>query len=56
MSVPIAEVAIEIATKVFGRPPMRARRFTIGTRHYVFEEFEDRPAVVVRMGGQPMAR
>jgi aminoglycoside phosphotransferase (APT) family kinase protein len=53
MSIPGAEAAIAIALKVTGHPPTRARRFTTGARHYVYEvEFADRPPVVVRMGDQ----
>jgi aminoglycoside phosphotransferase len=53
MSVPSAELALGIATKVTGHASTRARRFTTGARHYVFEvEFENRPPVVVRIGSQ----
>jgi hypothetical protein len=53
MSAPSVELAIGIAREVTGHLPTKARRFTTGARHYVFEvEFANLPSVVVRMGSQ----
>jgi aminoglycoside phosphotransferase len=53
MVVSTEELATEIATKVTGHAPSKARRFTTGARHYVFEvQFANRMPVVVRIGGQ----
>jgi hypothetical protein len=47
MAVPTEELATGIATEVTGHTPTRARRFTTGARHYVFEvEFANRLPVV----------
>jgi aminoglycoside phosphotransferase (APT) family kinase protein len=48
---PDAALAATIATRVAGLPPLSVRRFTTGTRHYVFDvAFADAPAMVVRIG------
>ena len=49
--VPTEKFATGIATEVTGHTPAKARRFTNGARHYVFEvEFANRLPVVVRIG------
>jgi hypothetical protein len=53
MGVPTEALATGIATEVTGHTPAKVRRFTTGTRHYVFEvKFESRLPVVVRIGSQ----
>jgi aminoglycoside phosphotransferase (APT) family kinase protein len=53
MSAPSVELAIGLATEVMGHAPTKARRFTTGARHYVFEvEFANLPPVVLRIGSQ----
>jgi hypothetical protein len=53
---PNAELAAAIAARVTGFSPMAVRRFTTGSRHYVFDvDFTERPPVVARIGN-PSAR
>jgi aminoglycoside phosphotransferase (APT) family kinase protein len=53
MSVPNVEFAIGIARAATGQVPTKARRFTTGARHFVFEvEFANQRPVVVRIGHQ----
>ncbi|NTG00837.1 phosphotransferase [Agrobacterium rhizogenes] len=48
---PDAQLAAAIASMVIGCTPVTVRRFTTGSRHYVFDlEFADRPPAVVRIG------
>ncbi|HEY4200981.1 MAG TPA: aminoglycoside phosphotransferase family protein [Devosiaceae bacterium] len=51
MSLPDESLAMAIAQKHCGDRPLAARRFTTGTRHYVYEvSFPNDTSVVVRIG------
>ena len=53
---PDAQLATAIASTAIGCAPVTIRRFTTGSRHYVFDlQFADRPPAVVRIG-DPSAR
>ncbi|NTF64942.1 phosphotransferase family protein [Rhizobium rhizogenes] len=53
---PDADLAAAIALRTIGCAPVAVRRFTTGSRHYVFDlQFTDRPSAVVRIG-DPSAR